>query len=396
MNEYIAGNQLRLLRNGCDYFPSLLAEIDKAKHIIFLESYIFSLDVTGLQVARSLVGAAKRGVLVHILLDGFGSRSFSATWKKELEKANVRLLFFRPDVSLFRFQGSQLRRLHRKLVVIDGQIAFVGGINIIDDYNQPISPISPRYDYAVAICGPLVARIHEVVLRQWRHTAWNHLRTDWLNFGDRLNFGEQIHSSKCYPGTTTAKLLIRDNIRHRRDIEHEYLQAIKMARYEILIANAYFLPGYPFRHALIHAASRGVRVILLLQGQADHAIFYHASQGFYRQLLQAGVEIYEYHLSLMHAKVATVDGRWSTVGSSNIDPFSLLMAREANVFVLDTTFTKILNADLHQAILQSTKKINLADLDRVGFLRRLLQWICFGFIRVTMGITGYNSQTYLD
>ena len=156
-------------------------------------------------------------------------------------------------------------------------------------------------------------------------------------------------------GTQTAKFVIRDNLRHRRDIERAYLAAIRTAKHEILIANAYFFPGVRFRRALIAAAARGVTVTLLLQARVEYRLLHYASRALYGQLLAAASMIAEYHRSFLHAKVAVIDDRWATVGSSNIDPYSLLMAREANVFVRDPHFADQLRIELLQMIDTGTR-----------------------------------------
>ena len=197
-------------------------------------------------------------------------------------------------------------------------------------------------------------------------------------------------------GRARASFSYRDNLRHRRDIEREYLQAIKRARREIIIANAYFLPGYRFRHALIEAARRGVTVVLLMQGRVDHGLLHYASLGFYQQFLDAGIEIHEYKTGFMHAKVAAIDGMWATVGSSNIDPFSLLLAREANIFVRERHFAGELRADLRRAMLQDAVQIKQSRVDKDRWLYRVLPWLCFGVVRLMMGLSGYGGRRYLE
>jgi cardiolipin synthase len=390
MSDYLAGNQLRLLYNGNHYFPFLLRALREAKREIFLESYIFAHDQTGQEVMDALVAAALRGVEVKLHLDGFGAAEFPEKWRRRLLDAGGYVLFFRPGARHFSLNRAQLRRLHRKLVVIDGEIAFVGGINVINDFNQSPAGLPPRYDYAVEVRGPVVARMHRAADELWRQTAWVHLKKDWAH-------RSRVHpDGKSAKGQTAAQFVIRNNLRHRRDIEHQYRMAIDTARHEIIIANAYFLPGYGFRHALMAAAQRGVRVVLLLQGRVDHLVLHYASQGLYRQLLSAGVEIYEYRRGFMHAKVATIDGRWSTVGSSNIDPFSLLVAREANLFVRDMSFASLLRGDLRRVLRDYAIRIQLDDLRRVGLFQRMAQWICYGCVRLAMSLSGYGGSRNLE
>lgn len=389
MTGYTNGNRLRLLYNGQDYFPALLQAIKTARHEIFIETYLYEFDEIGKQVAQALIDAAHRDVIVNLHIDGFGGKGFPKTQEDRLLAAGVRVQFFRPEIGRFFFDSARLRRLHRKLAVIDGEIGFIGGINIISDYNQPRSELAPRYDYAVEVHGPLVRHMHAAADRLWRQTAWIRLKHEWLR-------KSRLHLLGETPGHTQANFVIRDNFRHRSDIENEYLHAIESARHEIIIANAYFLPGLRFRRALMRAAARGVRVVLILQGVVEHAILHFATRGFYHQFLAAGIEIHEYSKGFMHAKVAVIDGRWSTVGSSNIDPFSLLLAREANLFVRDMAFAALLRADLRRALREDTVEVKPGSLQHGRPIQRLLPWICFGIARLLLGLTGYGGRRYLE
>ncbi|MFO7559537.1 MAG: cardiolipin synthase ClsB [Desulfobacterales bacterium] len=385
MIQTVPDNQIRLLQNGEAYFPALEAALDRAVHEIYLESYIFEKDNIGLRIAESLRRAAFRGVKTHVLIDGFGSQGLSKTMIDYLEAAGVMVLKFRPKISPWTLRRRRLRRLHRKVVVVDRKFAFVGGINIIDDMDTP-GQTSPRYDYAVSVEGPLVKKIHASARRVWSRVVWTRLRPGWGPGNDR-----QSPSTES-KGHMRAAFLVRDNVRHRRDIEDAYLQAIEQAQFEIILANAYFLPGLNFRHALLDAAGRGVRVILLLQGKADYRLLHYASHALYGSFLDAGIEIYEYHQSLMHAKVAVIDKHWATVGSSNLDPFSLLLSLEANVVVDDEAFAKTLRYSLERAIdigarrvLQTSWKIQPIGL-------RLVSWLCYELVRFMTGIAGYAQE----
>ncbi len=378
----IPNNRITLLQNGKAYFPAIEAALDRAVHEIYLESYIFENDTTGRRIVEALRRAALRGVKTHVLIDGFGSNSLPKTMIDYLKAADVMVLKFRPKISPLTLRRQRLRRLHRKIVVVDQKIAFVGGINIIDDMDMP-SQTSPRYDYAVSVEGPLVGEIHASTRRVWSRVAWTRLRPGWGR-----NNGRQAPSSESR-GRMRSAFLVRDNIRHRRDIEDAYLQAIEQSQFEIILANAYFLPGLNFRHALLDAAGRGVRVVLLLQGRVEYRLLHYASHALYGSFLDAGIEIYEYHKSLMHAKVAVIDEHWATVGSSNLDPFSLLLALEANVVVDDEKFAKKLKHSLEQAIKIGARRI-LQNHWRTQPIRlRLVSWLCYGLVRFMMGMTGY-------
>lgn len=315
MSQYVNGNQVTLLCNGADYFPALIAAINEAKHEIYLQTYIYEFDQTGIRVGNALKAAALRGVYVYLLLDGFGSRKLSKSYIKELKQSGVEVLFFRPKISPWTLKRSRLRRLHSKVSVIDGETAFVGGINVIDDFNTP-SHTPPRIDYAVKVKGALLKQMHANAKSLWK-------RVHQRQFARTRPSNLKVRHVPSKEGSMQAAFVVRDNFKHRRDIENAYLLAIASAKSEIIIANAYFLPGLRFRHALRDAASRGVVVKLLLQQRTEYKFLDYATRALYSALLSQNIQIYEYHKSHMHSKVAVIDENLAIVGSSNIDPFSL-------------------------------------------------------------------------
>jgi cardiolipin synthase len=384
--QYSSGNRITLLRNGAEYFPALLTAIDQAQVEVHLESYIYADDETGRSVTDALCRAARRGVPVHVMVDGFGTDDFLATLGYELIAAGVQVLIYRPEIERLRLRRHRLRRLHRKLVVIDGRIAFVGGINVISDIPSAQMP-APRLDYAVRIEGPLLDAIHRSAHHLWRLVRW-------ANFRRRIPVRMATLPAVAPAGDIRAAFVVRDNLRHRRDIEEAYLDAIETAREEIVLANAYFLPGRRFRHALLEAAARGLRVVLLVQGRIDHIIANYATQALYGNLIEGGITIHEYRRSHLHAKVAVIDGQWATVGSSNIDPFSLLMAREANVIVRDADFAAELRGSLTQAINDDSVEIRAEDLRKRPLLTRAACWLAYALVRAAIGLAGNRGREY--
>ncbi len=385
----VGGNQLTLLQNGAEYFPQLCADIDAAQHSIYLETYIFAADQTGQRVSAALRRAVLRGVVVRVLLDGYGSAELPQHRVDALSAAGVEVQWFRREISPFTFRRSRRRRLyrlHRKLAVLDGEVAFVGGINIIDDVPGHDEFSAPRLDYAVRVQGGVAGEIHAVTRHLWSVVSWANFRKRSKKIG--LLMPDMLRHTTS-PGIT---LLLRDNVRHRRDIERAYLRAIAGAQREVMIANAYFLPGRVFRRALAQAAQRGVRVVLLLQGRVEYRLQHYATHALYDQLLAAGVEIYEYQASYMHAKVAVVDGGWATVGSSNIDPFSLLLAREANLVVQDAGFAEALRASLFAAISRDALRIEPARWSRLGWGARLVARFSYAVVRMAIGVMGFGKR----
>ncbi|MCM8565755.1 cardiolipin synthase ClsB [Thauera linaloolentis] len=378
------GNAVSLLENGEQYFPALRAAIDRAEHEIFLQSYIFEPDETGRSVAAALERAAARGVTVKVMVDGFGGRSFVAHLLPQLLERGVQVLIYRRELRMLSLRRNRLRRLHRKLVVIDGREAFVGGINIIDDFDAG-NPAHPRYDYAVHVRGPILAPILASAHRLWRLLSW-------ASFRRRRALPLVAQAQAGVAGDIRAAFVVRDNLRFRHAIEDAYLEAIGGARHELVIANAYFFPGRRFRQALIDAAGRGVRVILLLQGVADHPLQRYATRALYPYFLKHGIRLFEYHRSQLHAKVAVVDGDWATVGSSNIDAFSLLLAREANVVIEDEAFAAALRASLERALHSGAKELRQSDWRRLSLLQRALNWASYQLVRLAIGLAGYGGK----
>ena len=386
--DFVAGNCVQLLQSGGEYFPSLIAAIDAALHEVHLETYIFSDDATGRLVATALVRAARRSVAVRVLVDGFGAREFAAGLGAALAADGVEVMTFRPETGQIRLKRHRLRRLHRKLAVVDGATAFVGGINVVDDLDGGKSA-SPRFDYAVRVEGPLVASIHATMRQVWRLVRW-------ASLGHRPPAPAPLPAAPVVRGMIEAALMVRDNLRHRRDIENAYVIAMHRAHDQIVIASAYFFPGRRFRKALLAAAKRGVRVKLLLQGRVEYFLQHYATQSLYARMLSAGVRVFEYERGFLHAKVAVIDSDWATVGSSNIDPFSLLMSREANVVVRDDGFAGQLRASLEVAIEGAAREIRPEDHRRRSWLARLTSAAAYAVVRLLIGVTRYGGKQYLD
>ena len=384
MSSLVSGNRVVLLENGEAYFPDVLAAIDGAAREVHLETYLFENDAIGQRIADALRRAARRGVTVRVMVDGFGGRPFVELLMDGLEVEGVEVLVYRREVGSWRFRRHRLRRLHRKIVTVDGRVAWVGGINIIDDF-QDGGPSHPRYDYAVRVEGPLVAVIVHAVHQLWWLVSWAHLRERGVPPKSPARRPQPV-------GDVRAAFVVRDNLGNRREIEEAYFDAVHGAAEEIIIASAYFFPGRPFRQALVDAATRGVKVTLLLQGLADHPTLAYATRALYPYFLEHGIQLFEYHRSYLHAKVAVVDGRWATVGSSNIDPFSLLLAREANVVVEDAVFAGELRVSLQRAMREGGVELRREDWKRLPRMRRILSWLAYQFVRLAIGLAGVGGR----
>ena len=378
---------LQLLEGGNELFPAMVASIDDAKHSVQMETYIFDLTASGATVASALEQAALRGVLVRIMVDGFGTPSLPDEWVQRFKTAGVQLLIYEPIVTLGIFLPSQWRRLHRKLCVIDNEVAYCGGINVLDDWHDPSYGLlaAPRLDFSVRVTGAIANDVQQTTQALWERlsqgkpSAVKRVKTAIETLPQVLKRSHwHIHA---HTGQVLAELVLRDNITNRRQIERAYHKAIGDARIDIIIANAYFVPGAKLRRALIMAAKRGVKVQLLLQGKYEYYMQYHAGRPIYTPLLAAGIEIYEYDKSYLHAKVAVIDSLWATVGSSNLDPLSLLLAREANIVVQDAVFAQSLRLRLQLAMVDEGKRVDAAQIANRPWTQRINEMLAFAIMR---------------
>ena len=402
-------HQLRLMKGSEVYFPALCEAIANARAEVLLETYIFDFERSVTAVAQALEAAAQRGVCVRVVVDGVGTDDVPALWQQRWAAAGVHWRIFNPAQGWRLLLPKRWRRLHRKLCVVDGSIGFCGGINLVDDYFDPNhgALAQPRFDFTVRVSGPLVADMHDTMTRLWA-------RLQVTREAQQLDVGGALQAvlDAARAGTdmrdepdadeeddlpeqpvghgALAALVLRDNLSFRRSIEGNYRLAIGLARSEILIANAYFIPGVKLQRALLRAARRGVRITLLLQGKYEYFMQYYASRAVYSVMLKAGIEIIEYDASFLHAKVAVMDaegGSVATVGSSNLDPLSLLLAREANIFVRDEAFAGELRGHLLEAIAQG-RRVAPDAITRWSVGARGLNWIAYALMRGLVLVAG--------
>lgn len=415
------GHELQLLQGGAELFPALVAAMDAAQELVQLETYIFEFAGSALSVAEALERTARRGVTVRLVLDGVGTPQIPLAWQDRFDTAGVHWHIFAPMGRLGLLLPSRWRRLHRKLCVVDRALGFCGGVNLIDDQDDvALGRLDePRLDFSLRVIGPLVVDMAEAMEQLWwrvqtvsnvrEHAfgaAWRALREtrpveDFSRLLRRMDLQARWRRSPS-GGTqpqapaersvadARAVLVLRDNVSHRHDIERTYLKAIGEARHSIVIANAYFIPGRKLRRALIMAAQRGVRVRLLLQGRYEHFLQYRSARPVFQTLIDRGIEIHEYAPSALHAKVAVVDRRWATVGSSNLDPLSLLLAREANVVSTDRRFAELLHHELDGILARSCLPIDAAALRGRPWYQRALDRTAFGIMRTLLFLTGHR------
>jgi cardiolipin synthase len=374
-NRWTAGNDVRLLENGEEFFPAVFQAIDAAREEVLIETFILFEDKVGKALQEVIVRAARRGVRVTLLVDGFGSSDLGVGFIAELADAGVHLCVFDPCQRVLGVRFKILRRMHRKLVVIDRSLAFIGGINYSADHLADFGP-EAKQDYSASVRGPIVAEIHEFMLRQLRNQpcAGHAERSREQALGDRPQAAQR--SLPPPAGVAETIFVTRDNHVHRNEIERHYRAAIRSARHRVVIANAYFFPGYLLLRELRRAARRGVDVRLILQGEPDMKIVRAASL-LYEYLQRDGVRIFEYCKRPLHGKVALVDDQWATVGSSNLDPLSLSLNLEANLIVRDGDFNRDLAGRLERLMDDSCREVPVTPGRRWPLLHQA--WTTFLF-----------------
>ena len=380
--RWLKGNAIELLENGEQFFPRVFEAIREAQREVIVETFILFDDKVGQGLHAALRSAAQRGVKVDLMIDGFGSPDLSPEFIGGLTSVGVKVRVFDPGRQIFGQRLNVFRRMHRKIVVIDGQRAFVGGINYSADHLMDFGP-KAKQDYAVELRGPVVTEIHRFVLHA---IAVGGKGSGWFRRRLKAARHDELNSPV---GEAEVQLVTRDNRRHTNDIERHYRAAIRTARERIVIANAYFFPGYRLIKEMRRAARRGVDVRLILQGEPDMPIVKTAASLLYHHLLNAGVRVYEYVERPLHGKVALMDDQWSTVGSSNLDPLSLSLNLEANVIVRDRAFNQVLSERLEHLMAHSCKQIQVEDLTEWSGWRLVRSFLIFHVLRWYPSLTGW-------
>jgi cardiolipin synthase len=369
----VAGNTVRLLNDGPSTYTAMFQAIEGAKNHINLETYIFEDDTVGRRLAELLIKKQKEGVQVNIIYDSFGSLETSDAFFERLRDGGLKVVEFNPvnplDVKR-RWMGNQ--RDHRKLLVVDGTIAFTGGVNISRVYSRspfrtsgPKSPEAAKQlwrDTHVQIEGPVVAEFQRIFLDAWAQQK-----------------GPPLPEQEYFPALkATGKLIVRAiNSSPAADLVTIYkvfVSAISHAEQSIHLTIAYFAPDGQMLQALTDAAARGVDVTLLLPSVTDSGLVVRAGHSHYKKLLQAGVKIYERQDALLHAKTAVIDGVWSTVGSANMDWRSFLHNEEVNAVILGDEFAEKMEA-LFQKDLAASRRITLEEWNTRPFIHRVKETI---------------------
>jgi cardiolipin synthase len=364
------GHRIKVLIDGVEAFPAMLQAIAGARRFVHLETYILRADRTGRLFAAALTDRAQAGVHVRLLYDGFGAFPLSTAYLADLRRAGVETIEYRP-VNRRRWTWKRwLRRDHRKILVVDGEAGFVGGINIADDYSpRPFGGKGWRDTHAL-IRGPLVSDLEEMF-----HTTWHEAGGPPYQAFPRV-----ASESVAVDGTELAMAVGTDLTGRRGVIRRHLVHAIRRAARTVCIANAYFVPDRGLRRVLRQAARRGVEVQLILPGESDVRSVQWAGERSYRGLLRDGVRIHLWFGSHMHAKTVAIDDAWASIGSYNLDYMSLFWNKEVVVEIVgESTPTRL--REQFKRDLQHCRALDYDTWRRRSWWRRLRSWFFYRFRR---------------
>jgi len=372
--EYRSGHQVKLIRSGEPFFASVEEVIDAAKHFIHFHTYIIDEDETGIRIINALIRAAKRGVRTYLLLDAFGTKYLTNELIKSIEDSGILFRFFSPT---FITKGFQLSlRLHSKVVMADGEIAIIGGMNYANRYHG-IGSKKEWLDFAVMIRGPECIQILSIIRKLWNKK--------FLPKEERSH--EIIHTPVLYNENVRLKVLQNNWYRNKIEILRSYRTAFKRAHERMIIMASYFLPGRNERKLLKNASLRGVDITIVLAAQSDAPMFDKATHFLYDFILRNKIKIYEYLPSNLHAKVATVDGKWCTIGSYNLNHISDYASIEINVGILNEEFTQQFEKLLQDIIKNDCHQVTVEEYARRRtWFFRLSGWFSYQMIRLMMRI----------
>jgi cardiolipin synthase len=373
-HDYTGGHSVELLNSGEPFFVANVSAIDKAKKYIHFQSYIIDEDETGLLIIDALIRAAGRGVRIYLLLDAYGTKYLSGDLIKKIDDSGILFRFFSPA---FITKGFQLSlRLHHKVLLVDGELAIIGGMNFADRY-RGTSGKKEWLDFALIVKGPECIHINSILRKLWNKT--------FLSREERSY--EILHSAKTYDENIRLRITENNWYRNKIEILRSYRSAFKHAQHHMIIFASYFLPGRLERKLLRLASARGVDIKIVLAAESDAPIFKRATKFLYEFILRNNIKIYEYLPSNLHAKVATVDGKWCTFGSYNLNHLSDYGSVEMNVDILDSSFTEGFEKILLKIIKNNCRQVTFKDfLLKKRWVTQFSGWISYQMIRLIMRI----------
>ncbi len=381
-SSYTFHNTVNLLKGGLPYFSTLIELIDNATSSLQMQFYIYEDDATGIDIANHLIQAAKRGVIVQILLDGYASRKLSPNFKKKLRSNGIRLRFFEPILKSKKFYFG--RRLHHKIVVADGQRALVGGINISDRYNDTPGQ-SAWLDWAIYVKGEAAYELYKICDQFYSKNSEENIHLDI----------ETIMKSSDTKTNTPLRIRRNDWVMNKNEISASYMNMFKQAEHSIIIMSSYFIPGAFFKRNIIKALSRGISIKLILAGISDIGIAKYAEKYLYRWALRHGIEIYEYKHNILHGKIAVSDNSFVTVGSYNINDISALASIELNVDIENKDFATSVSRILTNIIENECERVSpLKAIKSFSLLEQVTHWVSYELFRITFTLFTFYFRKY--
>jgi cardiolipin synthase len=371
-HDYRGGHYIELLRSGENFFAASEKVIDEARQYIHFQTYIVDDDETGRRIVNALIRASERGVKVYFLLDAYGGNSFSKELTTLVGKTGILFRMFSPGLISNDFQLSL--RLHHKVLLADGDTAIIGGMNIADRYHGK-KGMKEWLDFAILIRGPECAHVLFILKKLWNKA--------FISKKERSL--ETIHHPRYYEEDVKLKVLQNNWYRNKIEILKSYRSALKHAQNRMTIFASYFLPGRNERRLLRNASRRGVDIIIVLSAESDAPVFKRATNFLYDFILRNNITIYEYLPSNLHAKVAVVDGNWSTIGSYNMNHLSDYGSIEMNADILDVQFAEEFEAILLGIIKKDCRHVTFEEhIKRRTWFFRLTDWFSYQMIRLSM------------
>ena len=371
-NDYKGGHYIELLQSGENFFAACEKAIDEARQYIHFQTYIVDDDETGRRISNALIKAAQRGVRVYFLLDAYGGSTFSKVLISDVEKAGIFFRMFSPGLITKGFQLSL--RLHHKVLLVDGDTAIVGGMNIANRYHGT-KDLKEWLDFALLIKGPECSHVLLILKRLWNKA--------FILRKERSR--ETVHNPLSFDDNVKVKVLQNNWYRNKIEILKSYRSALKHAQNRMIIFASYFLPGRNERRLLRNASRRGVNIIIVLSADSDEPVFKRATNFLYDFILRNNITIYEYLPSNLHAKVATVDGKWSTIGSYNMNHLSDYGSVEMNADILDTKFAEKFEDHLLGIIENDCRQVTFKEyIKRKTWFFQLTDWFSYQMIRIMM------------
>lgn len=379
---YSSHNSIKLIRGGAPYFDLMEKLIDEAKESIQLQTYIFEADETGTRIANALMRAAERGVTVHMMLDGYASRGLAPSLLNEIKRSGIHFRWFEPLFKSHNFYVG--RRMHHKIFVTDARFSLVGGLNIGNRYND-MPDEDAWLDCAAFVDGQTSEELYIRCVQMWFRTK------------RQFRGVPKPHHSRNENFDCLIRMRINDWVRNKNQISRSYLEMFHKAQFQITIMSSYFLPGRIFRKNLRRVTQRGVKVRIVLTKISDVTLAKLAERFFYPWLLRRNIEIYEYRKKILHAKIASYDGHWVTVGSYNFNDLSAYASIELNLDVQNPGFSKQVDDALNEIIERDCDRISEEDLNhRTNVWNKIVYRTAYALIRFFLIVFTFNFKQKKD